>query len=80
VSPQEQIRALLQNKMSCSTVLSLLVDGIGFNASKGYWQQENGVKNSPDQGKQNFIQWRLGLMCVGISLILAVLLIRIGWL
>ncbi|WP_413738698.1 peptidoglycan glycosyltransferase FtsI [Sodalis sp. RH21] len=38
------------------------------------------MKISPDPGKKNFIQWRFGLMCVGISLILAVLLIRIGWL
>ncbi|MEA9389508.1 peptidoglycan glycosyltransferase FtsI [Acerihabitans sp. TG2] len=38
------------------------------------------MKKSSDKGKQNFIQWRFGLMCVGISLILVVLLIRIGWL
>lgn len=38
------------------------------------------MKKSSDQGKNNFIQWRFGLMCVGISLILVVLLIRIGWL
>ncbi|WP_413722761.1 peptidoglycan glycosyltransferase FtsI [Sodalis sp. RH23] len=38
------------------------------------------MKTKPGQGKQNFIQWRFGLMCIGISAILAVLLMRIGWL
>ncbi|WP_279433129.1 peptidoglycan glycosyltransferase FtsI [Sodalis ligni] len=38
------------------------------------------MKNNSGQGKQNFIQWRFGLMCVGITLILAVLLMRIAWL
>ncbi|WP_345945732.1 peptidoglycan glycosyltransferase FtsI [Sodalis sp. dw_96] len=38
------------------------------------------MKNNSGQGKQNFIQWRFGLMCVGISVILAVLLMRIAWL
>ncbi len=44
------------------------------------WRRENNVKNISGQGKHNFIQWRFGLMCVGISAILAVLLIRIAWL
>ncbi len=44
------------------------------------WRRENNVKNNSGQGKQNFIQWRFGLMCVGISVILAVLLMRIAWL
>ncbi|QWA09000.1 peptidoglycan glycosyltransferase FtsI [Sodalis ligni] len=44
------------------------------------WRRENNVKNNSGQGKQNFIQWRFGLMCVGITLILAVLLMRIAWL
>ncbi|XBS68304.1 peptidoglycan glycosyltransferase FtsI [Acerihabitans sp. KWT182] len=38
------------------------------------------MKNNSGQGKQNFIQWRFGLMCIGISAILAILLLRIAWL
>jgi cell division protein FtsI (penicillin-binding protein 3) len=38
------------------------------------------VKNNPGQAKQSFIQWRFGILCVGISAILAVLVIRIAWL
>ena len=38
------------------------------------------MKNNPGQAKQSFIQWRFGILCVGISAILAVLVIRIAWL
>lgn len=38
------------------------------------------MKNNTGQAKQSFIQWRFGILCVGISAILAVLIIRIAWL
>ncbi|TKI08200.1 peptidoglycan glycosyltransferase FtsI [Martelella alba] len=38
------------------------------------------MKTTSGQIRQNFIQWRFGLICTGILLILTVLLIRIAWL